>query len=168
MNGLRNITLIGMPGAGKSTTGRLLATQLNYELVDTDHLICDQQKRSLQAIVNEKGYMKLRQLEEQVISSLDVAGTVIATGGSAVYSVSAMQHLSRISMIVYLSVPYAVIAERIKDLDTRGLAKQAQQSLYDLYVERTRLYEKYAELTVDATSLPQSVAENIVQLIGIK
>ncbi len=161
MTATDNISLIGMPGAGKSTTGRLLAKLLNYEFIDTDHLICHQHQRSLQDIVNENGYMKLRQFEEQVILELAAEHTVISTGGSAVYSAAAMQHLSEISKVVYLSAPYDVIADRIKNLDTRGLVKKTQQSLYDLYIERTTLYEKYADITVDATLPAQAVAEMI-------
>lgn len=150
-----------MPGAGKSTSGRLLAQLLNYELIDSDDLICQQHQRSLQNIVSEDGYMKLRQFEEQVILGIDVEKTVIATGGSAVYSSTAMRHLSGISKIVYLHVPYDVIADRIQNLDTRGLAKQPQQTLLDLYHERKSLYEKYADITVDATSSAAAVAEKI-------
>ena len=156
-----NITLIGMPGAGKSTTGRLLAQLLNFEFVDTDSLICQLHQRSLQEIVNEEGHMKLRQYEEQAILGLDVEQTLISTGGSAVYSSAAMQHLSEISKIIYLSVPYDVIADRIKDLDTRGLVKQTQQSLHDLYLERTPLYEEYAEIIVDASLSAEAVAEKV-------
>jgi len=156
-----NVTLIGMPGAGKSTTGRLLAKLLNLELVDTDSLICQLHQCSLQEIVNEEGHMKLRQYEEQAILGLDVEQTLISTGGSAVYSAAAMQHLSKISKIIFLSAPYDVIADRIKDLDTRGLVKQTQQNLHDLYLERTPLYEEYAEITVDATPSAEEVAENI-------
>ena len=145
-----------MPGAGKSTSGRLLSKLLNYELLDSDDLIC-----SLQNIVSEDGYMKLRQFEEQVILGIDVEKTVIATGGSAVYSPAAMHHLSERSRIVYLHVPYYIIADRIHNLDTRGLAKQPQQTLRDLYHERKYLYEKYADLTVEATSSAAEVAENI-------
>ena len=160
-----NITLIGMPGAGKSTAGRLLASLLNLDFIDTDSLICQQRQRSLQDIVNEDGYMKLRQYEEQAILDIDVEQTVISTGGSAVYSAAAMQHLSGISKVVYLSAPYEVIADRIKDLDTRGLVKQTQQSLHDLYVERTALYEKYTEITVDATLPADTVADNIKAVV---
>ena len=156
-----NITLIGMPGAGKSTVGKLLASLLNLEFIDTDTLICRQHQRTLQGIVNEDGHIKLRQYEEQIMLNLDVEQALISTGGSAVYSEAAMQHLTEISKIVYLKVPYEVIADRIKDLDTRGLVKQTQQSLYDLYLERTELYENYAEITVDATSSAEDVAEKI-------
>jgi len=163
MNELHNITLIGMPGAGKSTTGRILAELLNFELIDTDDLICQRHQRTLQDIVTEDGYMKLRHFEEQVIMELGVERTVIATGGSAVYSAAAMQHLSGLSKVVYLRVPYEVIADRIHNLDTRGLAKQAQQSLNDLYLERVSLYEKYAEITVDAVASADDVANKIKQ-----
>ena len=165
MTDIPNITLIGMPGAGKSTSGRLLAKLLNYELLDSDDLICQQHQRSLQNIVSKDGYMKLRQYEEQVILGLDVKKTVISTGGSAVYSSAAMSHLSTISTIVYLHVPYDIIADRIQNLDTRGLAKQPHQTLFDLYQERKYLYQKYAEITVDATSSAEAVAEKIKALV---
>lgn len=154
-----------MPGAGKSTSGRLLAQLLNYELIDSDDLICQMHQRSLQNIVSNDGYMKLRQFEEQVILGLSVEKTVISTGGSAVYSSAAMHHLSEISKIVYLHVPYDVIADRIQNLDTRGLAKQPQQTLFDLYQERKTLYQKNAEITVDATSSAEAVAEKIKALV---
>jgi len=161
---LENITLIGMPGAGKSTVGHLLAKHLQFEFIDTDKLIYQQQQRTLQNIINQDGYMQLRQFEEQAVLSIVTEKAVIATGGSTVYSTTAMQHLSRLSHIVYLSVPYEIIECRIKDLDTRGLAKQAHQSLHDLYVERTELYEKYAEITVDATLPVEVVVEKIKAL----
>ncbi len=159
---LENITLIGMPGAGKSTVGHLLAKHLQFEFIDADDLIRQQQYRTLQNIVNEDGYMQLRRFEEQAILSIDTKNAVIATGGSTVYSATAMQFLSSMSTIVYLSVPYEIIEDRIKNLDTRGLAKQTHQSLHDLYVERTELYEKYAEITVAADMTAELVAEKIM------
>ncbi len=159
---LENITLIGMPGAGKSTVGQLLAKSLQFEFIDTDDLLCLQQQRTLQNIVDKDGYMQLRRFEEQAILSIEAKKSVISTGGSTVYSAAAMQHLSSLSKIIYLSVPYEIIAERIKNLDTRGLAKQPLQSLHDLYVERTELYEKYAEITVAADMTAELVAEEII------
>ncbi|MEA1889242.1 MAG: shikimate kinase [Pseudomonadota bacterium] len=159
-----NITLIGMPGAGKSTVGQLLAKSLQYEFIDTDDLLCLQQQRTLQNIVDKDGYMQLRRFEEQAILSIEAKKTVISTGGSAVYSAVAMQHLSSLSKIIYLSVSYEIIAERIKNLDTRGLAKQPNQSLHDLYLERTGLYEKYAEITVGADMTAELVAEKIISV----
>ncbi|MFW2437863.1 MAG: shikimate kinase, partial [Arenicellales bacterium] len=91
---------------------------------------------------------------------------VISTGGSAVYSAVAMQHLSSLSKIIYLSAAFEIIEERIKNLDTRGLAKRAHQSLYDLYLERTELYEKYAEITVTADMTAELVAEKIIAVVN--
>ena len=156
-----NISLIGMPGAGKSTSGLMLAQQQNLQFIDTDQLICKHSGRSLQDIVDEDGPMRLREIEEQVILALDTEQCVIATGGSAVYSSAAMEHLAAISHIIYLYVPYDIIEKRIRNLDTRGLARQPRQSLYDLYLERAALYERYAEFTVDASLAPEIVARNI-------
>jgi shikimate kinase len=165
MNSPTNITLIGMPGAGKSTVGRLLAKHLRFEFIDTDDLICHQQQRTLQKIVHEDGYMQLRRFEEQAILSIDANNVVIATGGSAVYSAAAIQHLSSLSKIIYLSVPYEIIEERIKNLDTRGLVKQPHQSLHDLYVERAVLYENYADITVGADAAVEVVVERIMTVV---
>jgi len=159
---LENITLIGMPGAGKSTVGHLLARHLQFEFIDTDKLIRQQQKRTLQNIVNQDGCLQLLQFEEQAVLSIAAEKAVIATGGSTVYSTAAMQHLSSLSKIIYLSVPYEIIEERIKNLDTRGLVKKPRQSLHDLYVERTVLYEKYADITVAADMTAERVAEKIM------
>jgi shikimate kinase len=161
MKSKSNISLIGMPGAGKTTAGRLLATHLSHQFIDTDDLICRQTGRQLQDIVDNEGAMMLREIEEQVILTLDVQKSVIATGGSAVYSSAAMQHLATLSHIVYLYVPYDIIETRINNLDTRGLARQPDQSLYDLYIERAALYERYEEFTVDATLPADVVAGNI-------
>jgi shikimate kinase len=166
MKTANNISLIGMPGAGKSTSGRLLAMLLDMHFIDIDELIRQQKKRSLQDIVDSEGPLSLRKLEEQAILSLALENTVIATGGSAVYSAAAMQHLSALSHVVYLQAPYEVIAERIRDLDTRGLARQPQQSLLDLYNERVILYERYAEITIDATLAADTVAKNIASEVS--
>lgn len=166
---LENITLIGMPGAGKSTVGHLLAKQLDYQFIDTDDLIRQQQGRSLQDIVDKDGYIQLRHFEEQAILSINTNIAIIATGGSTVYSVEAMKYLSDLSRIIYLSVPYEIIEQRIRNLDARGLAKQPHQSLHDLYVERKELYEKYADITVSADEDVEVIVEEIKkEVLGIK
>jgi shikimate kinase len=165
---LTNISLIGMPGAGKTTSGQHLASQQGLQFIDTDILITESTGRTLQDIVDHEGPMSLREIEENVILGVDVQHSVIATGGSAVYSARAMRHLSAISHIIYLYVPYDVIEDRISNLDTRGLARHPEQSLYDLFLERSALYEKYAEFTVEATLPAEEVARNIAQEISRK
>jgi len=159
----KNITLIGMPGAGKSTVGVVLAKKLSLAFVDTDILIQARQGRSLQDILDSDGYKVLRQLEEQEILHLQARNSVIATGGSAVYSARAMEHLQRISTIVFLDLPYTDICRRIHDFDTRGIACAPDQSFEELYTERGRLYCKYADLKISTPNATQDeVADSII------
>jgi shikimate kinase len=159
----KNITLIGMPGAGKSTVGVVLAKKLSLAFVDTDILIQARHGRSLQDILDSDGYKVLRQLEEEEILHLQARNSVIATGGSAVYSVRAMEHLQRISTIVFLDLPYTDICRRIHDFDTRGIACAPEQSFEELYAERVRLYRVYADVAVNAPDATQDeVADSII------
>lgn len=145
---MSSVILIGMPGAGKSTIGVLLAKKLAMGFVDTDLLIQLAARQSLQDIVNRQGYLKLRALEEQVLLSADLTNRVVATGGSAVYSDAAMQHLKQLGPIVYLQAKLDDIAQRIGDFSDRGIACDPGHGLKDIYAERRPLYERYAELTI--------------------
>lgn len=158
-----NITLIGMPGAGKSTIGIILAKYMAFGFIDTDVLIQINQQKSLQQIMDESDYLNLRKIEESEILKLNVDRHVIATGGSAVYSQKAMQHLRDISGVVFLKVAYGVLKERIYNFDTRGIARSAVQSFQDLYDERQVLYEKYSEMVIDCTGRNQ---EEIAEIIS--
>jgi len=143
-----SIVLIGMPGAGKSTVGVMLAKLTCRSFVDTDVLIQSSQGRPLQDIIDREGYLTLRDIEEQVILQFDCRNCVIATGGSAVYSPAAMAHLKQHGILVFLQVDLPVLEARVRDLDTRGLAKRPDQSFRDLFAERVPLYEKYADVTI--------------------
>jgi shikimate kinase len=156
-----NVVLIGMPGAGKSTIGVLLAKRLGFDFVDSDVLIQLRQGEVLQDTLQALGYLALREIEEQVLVSLNVANTVIATGGSAVYSDRAMSHLSRGALVVYLAAKPAELERRIDDYDTRGIARRPDQSFTDLYAERTVLYQKYAHIAVDAAVGPETLVTQI-------
>ena len=153
-----NITLIGMPGAGKSTTGIILAKNLSYGFVDTDVLIQVNRQQSLQDIMDGTGYLNLRKIEEEEILTLTSKHHVIATGGSAVYSEKAMRHLQSLSTIVFLEVDFETIKKRIHDFPTRGIAKPVDQSFQELFHERQVLYRKYAELIIDCSTLTQEEA----------
>ena len=158
-----NIALIGMPGAGKSTVGIILAKTLASGFVDTDVLIQQNQKRSLQEILNIEGYLTLRQIEKEEILQLKVKNHVIATGGSAVYSESAMAQLATTATIVFLKVDYDEIVRRIHNFDTRGIARKKSQSFHALYEERQVLYRRYANVTIDCAGLGQEeIVERIV------
>ncbi|MBN1904109.1 MAG: shikimate kinase [Deltaproteobacteria bacterium] len=170
---MNNITLIGMPGSGKSTTGVILAKLLSFEFIDTDILIQLNLKRSLQDIVDKEGHIFLRRVEEDEILKISPDRCVISTGGSAVYSKKAMAHLSSFSVICFLRADFSVIEKRIVNFDQRGIAKAGDQSFYDLFMERQPLYEKYADIEIDCNSLSQEeaagvIAERIMGLPGLK
>lgn len=159
-----NLTLIGMPGAGKSTVGIILAKMLSFGFVDTDILIQISQQKSLQQIINESDHLNLRRIEEIEILSINTANHVIATGGSAAYSEKAMTHLHAISEIYFLKVEFGDILKRIRNFKTRGIAKSEDQTFLELYNERQVLYERYADATIDCSGLDQEeIAEKIAK-----
>ncbi|MBX2808364.1 MAG: shikimate kinase [Cellvibrionaceae bacterium] len=142
-----NIILIGLPGAGKSSLGALLARHLAYHFVDTDHLIQAQQAQSLQDILSTKGSLALRHIEEQALLALDTQQTVIATGGSAIYSHRAMMHLQNSGKMVYLHISPETALQRIDNQATRGIARAPEQTLQQVLTERLPLYQGYANIT---------------------
>lgn len=146
-----NFVLIGMPGAGKSTVGVVLAKKLGYRFLDSDLVIQERTGKLLHQLIDEFGEAGFLALENEVNASLFVQKTVIATGGSAVYGEDAMKHFSEIGQIVYLKLPYNELEERLGDLHERGVVLKPGFTLKDLYEERTALYEKYADITVDCS-----------------
>jgi len=150
-----NITLIGMPGAGKSTIGIILAKNLGMGFIDTDVLIQINQQKTLQQIIDETDHLNLRNIEEQEVLKLNVVNHVIATGGSVVYSEAAMTHLQRLSHIVFIDVDFTELTRRIHNFETRGIAKRADQTFEELFEERRALYRRYADFTVDGNAMDQ-------------
>lgn len=157
-----NLVLIGMPGSGKSTVGVLLAKRLGLGFIDTDLLIQQETGRTLQAIVDDDGYQALRRVEEQVLCKLDVRHQVISTGGSAVYSESAMHHLKADGLVVFLDIPLAVVLERIGDYSLRGISRRPDQSLEDMFIERLALYRRFADITIDCVGRNQDEVCDVV------
>lgn len=143
-----NLTLIGMPGAGKSTIGILLAKNLGLGFIDTDVLIQINRQKTLQQILDDQGHLALRAIEEEEILKLNLERHVIATGGSAAYSDRAMRHLQLRSTIIFLEVSFTEIERRIHNFATRGIAKAKEQSFRELFDERQGLYRQYADLTI--------------------
>jgi len=141
----KNIVLIGMPGAGKSTLGVLLAKTVSFPFLDTDIYIQTQEGQSLQSIIQEKGMENFLMLEESHILSLKCTGHVIATGGSAVYSRKGMEHLKKQGLVLLLELSLPLLIKRIEDMDARGVVREPGQGLESLYLERKPLYEQYAD-----------------------
>lgn len=165
----KNIVLIGMPGSGKSTVGRILAKALCMNFLDTDTLIQHKENKPLQKIINIKGNEYFLRMEEDVLMSLPGEGTVIATGGSAVLLPVAMDHLRDTSDIVYLEADYGLIRKRLWNLKTRGIVLAPGKTLEDLYVGRKPHYEKYAGITVRVKRrTPDEIVSRILGLLGRK
>lgn len=144
-----NIILIGMPGCGKSTVGVVLAKAAGYNFMDTDLLIQQREKMRLQQIIDTKGLPYFLKAEEDALLSVTCDYTVIATGGSAIYSPAAMEHLKAMGAVVYLQVAEPEIERRLSNLATRGVAGAKDKTMADIYNERIPLYEKYADFIVD-------------------
>lgn len=138
-----------MPGVGKSTVGVILAKVLGYQFLDADLVIQQQEKKLLKDIIAEVGTGGFIEVENRVNAGLECSQTIIATGGSVVYGKEAMEHLKEIGTVVYLEVPYKTIEKRLSDIKGRGVVLKDGQTLYDLYMERTPLYEKYADVRVN-------------------
>jgi len=157
-----NIILIGMPGAGKSSTGVLLAKRLGYDFIDTDLLIQVEAHCRLQQIIVHYGLAAFKDLEERVVCKLAPQRTVIATGGSVVYSAAAMAHLQQVGHLVFLDLPLSMLQQRIRNMDSRGLVIDPGETFADLYLRRRPLYRQYADLTVPCGELaPEEIAAAI-------
>ena len=159
-----NIVLIGMPGAGKSTVGVILAKAAGLQFCDTDLIIQQKTGRKLQEIINSDGIEKFLKTESDVLSLLSVENSVIATGGSAVYSEAAMENLKRTGIAVWLDVPLCEVKRRIDNITTRGIVMHPGESLESIYAERLPLYRKYADITVSC-SVTEETVENILKSI---
>ncbi len=147
----QSLILIGMPGAGKSTLGLLLAKNLAKDFIDTDLLIQLEHRKTLQDILHQQGYLALREQEEKVLLNAHYPNHVIATGGSAVYSQVAMNHLKQFGPVVFLDLGLDALEKRITNMDSRGIARPAGQSFAEVYSERRPLYLRYADIVIDCS-----------------
>ncbi len=158
-----NITLIGMPGAGKSTAGIVLAKVLGYRFIDSDLEIQETYGALLHELIQRYGNEKFLEMENRVNAAVSPQRSVIATGGSAVYGKEAMEHFRDISVVVYLRLTYENLILRLGDLKERGVIMKPGQTLQDIIKERQPLYEHYAHVTIDADGLDiRGIVETIV------
>lgn len=159
-----NLILVGMPGSGKSTVGVILAKILALDFLDTDILIQKTAKKTLQEIIDTEGHMALRAAEQQALLSIVCRNHVIATGGSAAYSELAMQHLKHEGITIFLHADLATLRKRVRNYETRGIAKRPDQSFQDLFNERLALYKKYADFTIQSSKLTHDqVCRSIIE-----
>lgn len=161
-----NIVLIGMPAAGKSTLGVILAKTIGYNFVDTDILISSRHNCTLQTLVDTLDHEGFLRVEGDAAMSLDCEKTVIATGGSMVLCENAMKWLKNDSTVIYLEAPLEEIKKRLTNIKTRGIAFGPNNTLTDIYNIRTPLYKKYADHTVDVTQGTEKAIEEIIKKLG--
>ena len=152
-----------MPSSGKSTVGVIVAKHLGMSFVDTDVFLQTQQNKKLQDIINTDGIERFLEIEENTILSLDLSNTVIATGGSAVYSEKAMKHLKANGIVIYLNINMKTVNRRLKNIKTRGVVLGPGQTLGEIYQKRKPLYEKYADIIIDSSR--NSINETIEAII---
>lgn len=145
---MKNIIFIGMPASGKSTVGVVVAKRLGFEFIDTDLLIQKQEKRLLKEIIADVGNEGFLEIENQVNRDLQAQQAVISPGGSVVYCQEAMEHFKKIGTVVYLKVSFETIKRRLRNAQRRGVVLKEGQTLKELYEERIRLFEKYADYTI--------------------
>lgn len=158
---MNNVIFIGMPASGKSTIGVVAAKRLGYGFIDPDILIQEQEKRLLHEIIEQEGLDRFQEIEDEVNAGIEAEHTVISPGGSIVYCQNAMEHFKKIGKIVYLQVSYETIENRIGDPHKRGVTLRDGQTLWDLYVERKALFEKYADIIIseDGLTLEQTIGK---------
>ncbi|MCT4687919.1 shikimate kinase [Vallitalea sp.] len=149
MRKVKNIVLIGMPGAGKSTVGVVLAKTLGMKFIDSDLVIQNRENRLLQEIIDDIGMERFLDVEKEAVLSIDVSNSIIATGGSVIFRHETMEHLKQLGDIMYLKVSYEEIERRVNNITTRGIAKAKGHTLKDVYDQRVEIYERYANIVID-------------------
>ena len=160
---MKNIIIIGVPGAGKSTLGVILAKTLGMKFTDTDIVIQEHTGRLLQDIIDANGINVFKKTEEDAILSLHCRNTVIATGGSVVFSEKAMEHLKSEGIVVYLKISLDEMVHRINNITTRGIVLGPGQSLANMYNERIPFYEKYADISIDCSGDFEDVFGKVIE-----
>ena len=163
MSKFKTISLIGMPAAGKSTVGVILAKQSGLRFVDTDLDIQVREEATLQEIVDSRGYLYLREVEHEVLMDIELDHALVSTGGSVVYSEDVMARLKAAGPVVYLEADLATLEQRIANAPPRGIASDSDDGFAAVYAERAPLYERYADVRVDAcTGTADQVAQTIL------
>ncbi|MGN0585531.1 MAG: shikimate kinase [Ruminococcus sp.] len=160
---MNSFIMIGMPGSGKSTLGRILAENIGYKYVDTDNLIMNHYNKPLKKLIEELGVEGFIKAEGEILSQVNADKTVIATGGSAVYSRNGMEHLKTLGKVIYLCYSLEDIESRVGNLIARGVVCRNCRTLRELFEQRRPYYEEYADITVHLEHA--SVGRSISRLI---
>ena len=162
-----NLILIGMPGAGKSTVGVILAKTLGMDFLDSDLVICRETGKTLQEILDRDGQAAFLELETDIVSRLSPEKTVVATGGSVPMEPEAMAHMKDIGTVIYLQVPLEELRVRLRNISTRGIAFGPGETLDTLYARRVPVYEQWADITVTTDPLHNDIEAMVAKIIAM-
>lgn len=162
----KNIVLIGMPASGKSTVGVILAKILGMDFIDTDIVLQQNEGAKLRDIIDTRGIDTFLIREEKTVLGISAIHSVIATGGSVVYSEAAMKHLSGSGTIVYLKVPFPKLRKRLHDIQGRGVVLRGGESLEEMFAERSPLYEQYCDITIDGTESIDDTVQAVIDALN--
>jgi len=164
IDNVKNIILIGMPGAGKSTVGPKLADKLSFSFLDTDTIIREKTGRELRNIVEEDGFEAFLNIQRKIIMQQHFDRNVIATGGSVVLDEELMQFFIENGCVVYLELDIETLEERLAP--GRRLARANGQTFRDMFEQRKPLYEKYADIKqICSGKLPEDIAVEIYEFV---
>ncbi len=164
-----NIILVGMPGAGKSTIGVLLAKRIAFSFIDSDVNIQLKTGESLQETMDRDGYIRLREIEEEVLVELNVENSVVSTGGSAVYGDKAMINLKKDGIVIFIKASLQELKCRVTNYENRGIARRPDQSFQELFDERDLLYNRYSDISVNSVKGQQDeMVEEIISKLRDK
>ena len=164
----KSISLVGMAGAGKSSIGKKLADRLGFSLIDSDLVIETEYQESLQQVLDKSGQENFLKIEEKALMSIEFNNTILATGGSAIFSELAMDYLRNRSSIIFIKVPYNKIVERVSNFSERGFLKTSDQTIQEAFVERQSLYKNFADYEVANDASKEKCLKKILNLIHQK
>ena len=164
----KSISLVGMAGAGKSSIGKQLADYLGFGFIDSDSLIETEHQESLQRVLDKFGRENFLKIEEKALMSIEFNNTVLATGGSAIFSELAMGYLKSRSSIIFIKVPYNKIVARVSNFSERGFLKTSDQTIQEAFVERQSLYKNFADYEVANDASQEKCLKKILDLIHQK
>lgn len=156
----RNIVLIGMPGCGKTTVGKIIAKKVSKSFIDTDRKIVEKTEKNISEILEENGEIFFREIEaEAVAESTKNLGCVIATGGGAIIKKENRLAMKQNGIIVYIMRDLSKLKRTGRPLssDTDKLKK--------LYSERKEIYEELADITVMAADTVEETAERVMKCL---
>ena len=161
----KSISLVGMAGAGKSSIGKQLADYLGFGFIDSDLVIETEHQESLQRILDRFGKENFLKIEEKALMSIEFNNTVLATGGSAIFSELAMNYLKSRSSVIFIKVPYDKIVDRVSNFSKRGFLKTSDQTIQEAFVERQSLYKNFADYEVANDASQEKCLKKILDLI---